>query len=426
MNSLRRFFALITIIFTSWTAWAQNNSNSPYSYYGIGLFDRFNYSRTAGMGGTSLALKSGSFLNSENPASYASIDSLHFLLDVTANANVSRFESKLESYTVFDGNFKRIEMGFRLLRGWGVSLGFKPFTHVGYKVMEREPIAGLDGANAYSIAQYSGEGGLSKIYFGTAIRLFNHVALGVNASMILGYFNKTKASTITELDATWYEKYRYKPATSFNFDFGLQFWGDIAHDVELAGGLVAGLHHRHRLVEYLSVSTSLNGVEDMRSVTDFYTPMFCGAGLSLKTNKWTFAADYRIELWDNLLSDTSLMKAGKTHEHNHYYHNAHHASVGVEFCPDRYLGRTVFQRMTYQAGLHFDRTGLMVLNRPYDMYGISLGVVIPFRMQLSSLSLSVDLGTKGQKSKSLFRENYFRFNIGICFSDFWFMKRQYD
>lgn len=412
MNRLLKIIALVPFVISS-VGYAQNNSNSPYSYYGIGEFDLFNYSRASGMGGAAYGVKSGNFINTSNPASYSGIDSLRLLLDVSVNGNLSKFESTSENFTSFNGNFKRIALGFRMMKNWGVSLGFMPFTNVGYKVSSYESIAGL---NTYSSTQYTGEGGLTKVYLGNSVRLFNQLSLGFNASMILGYINKTKASTNSELSETWYEKHRYEPSTSFTFDFGAQYSGKIKENLNFTVGLVGGLENTIKLVDYYSIYTSsTSSTEEKRNVEEFHTPIFFGGGFSINSPKWSIAADYNTQLWDDL-----------TKINGSRFKNSHHAALGTEYCPDKYLGRTIFKRMTYQAGLHYDRTALTVLGKNYDIYGVSLGVVVPFKMQLSSLSLSVDMGTKGKKSSSLFRENYIKLNIGICFSDFWFFKRQYE
>lgn len=414
MNRLRTIFAIIISLVISDLGFSQNNINSPYTYYGIGEFDVFNYSRTSGIGGVAYGIKSGNFINNLNPASYAGIDSLRFMLDFSVNGSLSNFKSNNESYNAFNGNFKRIAIGFRMLKFWGVSLGFEPYTNVGYKISVFESIA---GQNDYSSVQYSGEGGLSKMYLGNSFKLFKGLSVGANVSMILGYINKTKCTTYSGLFEEWYEKYRYKPTTSFSFDFGLQYSNKIKDDLNFTIGLVGGLKNEIKLVEYFSVySSSQSNNEEKLGVESFNVPMFYGGGLSVRSKRWLFAADYQTQLWEN---EDVIHESGR-------FVNTHHVAIGSEFCPDLYLGRTLFKRMTYQLGLHYDRTSLTVLSNNYDIYGLSFGVIIPFKMQLSSLSLSIDLGTKGKKTNSLFRENYIKFNIGVNFSDFWFVKRQYE
>lgn len=414
MNRLRTISTIIISLVISNLGFSQNNTNSPYTYYGIGEFEVFNYSRNAGIGGAAYGIKSGEFINNLNPASYAGIDSLRFLLDVGVNGCLSNFKSSSESYNVLNGNFKRIAIGFRMLKFWGVSLGFEPYTNVGYKISVYESIA---GQNDYSSVQYSGEGGLSKVYLGNSFKLFKGLSVGANISMVMGYINKSKCTAYTGLSEEWYEKYRYKPTTSFSFDFGLQYSNKIMDDVNFTIGLVGGLKNEIKLVEYFSVYSSTQDAEEEKlGVEPFYIPMFYGGGLSISSKRWVFAADYQTQRWEN---------EDVRHESGRFV-NTHHVAVGSEFCPDRYLGRTLLKRMTYQMGLHYDRTSLTVQSQNYDIYGLSMGVIIPFKMQLSSLSLSVDLGTKGKKTNSLFRENYIRLNIGVNFSDFWFVKRQYD
>lgn len=62
------------------TAGAQTNgSNSPYSRYGFGLLSDRAGGFNKGMSGLAYGMRYGNELNTKNPASYSSIDSLSFL-----------------------------------------------------------------------------------------------------------------------------------------------------------------------------------------------------------------------------------------------------------------------------------------------------------------------------------------------------------
>lgn len=413
---MNRFLKILTIapLFCASATLAQTNANSPYSYYGIGELDLFNYSRTAGMGGVTYGIKSNNYINNLNPASYANIDSLRFMLDVTASGNFSQFKSTNESYSTFNGNFKRIALGFRIHKLWGMSMGIMPYSNVGYKVFTRESIIGSD---SYSASLYSGIGGLTKAYFGNSIRILNNLSVGFNTTLLFGYINKTKTSTYSGITDEWVEKYRYKPVPSLMFDFGIQYSLKLKENLNVTAGLVGGLDNRIKLVKYFSIySSTQSSNEEKRDVENFYIPMFYGGGLSVRTAKWVIGADYHTQLWENVAKENRTSR----------FVNTHHIALGAEYCPDKYLGRNLFQRMSYQFGAHYDRTALTVLGQNYDIYGLSVGVAMPLKMQLSNIAFSIDFGTKGKNSNGLFRENYLRFNLGISFADFWFMKRQYD
>lgn len=393
---------------------AQSNTNSPYSYFGLGEFDLAGYGKTSGMGGVAYGIRTPSFVNHLNPASYAGFDSLRVVLDVAASGKVSWLRASNDGRSAFNGNIKRIALGLRLYKAWAVSLGMTPFTNVGYQVNAKEPVVGR--SDEYSVATYSGDGGLSRLYFGTSIRPFGGFSVGANVSMLFGYINKTKITSHGQLDGTWTEKYRYKPRTALLFDFGAQYAIGLPGSSRLTLGLVGGLSSGLRMAKYYSVFMGAEGDEEMRDMERFYLPLRLGGGLAFNSKRWTFAADYETQRW------ADVAKLNRTTR----YVNSHRAALGASFCPNYYLGRNLFQRMTYQAGLHYERTHLSFQGLRSDAYGVTVGVDMPFRQQLSSLSLSVDAGIKGRAYKDMIRETYIRLNMGISFSDFWFLKRQYD
>ena len=74
---------------------AQNSTSSPYSGFGIGELETAAGGRNAGMGETGIALRSGLFFNSANPASLTSIEPQSFLLDMGLILNTHRWRVPL-------------------------------------------------------------------------------------------------------------------------------------------------------------------------------------------------------------------------------------------------------------------------------------------------------------------------------------------
>ena len=65
-NSLYIVFILIACFANS-----QVNTNSPYSFYGLGNISQTGFSQNIGMSGISNALNDNYHLNFQNPASYS-------------------------------------------------------------------------------------------------------------------------------------------------------------------------------------------------------------------------------------------------------------------------------------------------------------------------------------------------------------------
>ena len=63
------------------TALAQSGTNSPYSQYGLGVLSDNGTGFSRSMNGLGLGFHEHNQVNTLNPASYASIDSLSFIFD---------------------------------------------------------------------------------------------------------------------------------------------------------------------------------------------------------------------------------------------------------------------------------------------------------------------------------------------------------
>jgi hypothetical protein len=120
------FFSLLFLFVVGSSIVAQNNTNSPYTLYGFGDITE-NYSgEYRAMGGTSIASSSKNSINTVNPASYASVDSMTFMFDVGVSALGSRF-SELAGYThKFNANLEYITMQIPLWKKVGFSAGLLP------------------------------------------------------------------------------------------------------------------------------------------------------------------------------------------------------------------------------------------------------------------------------------------------------------
>jgi hypothetical protein len=67
-----------------------------------------------GMGRAGLALSSPFYLNSQNPASYSSLDSISFFLDFGMGADFVKYQTAREgSQKGYDVNLRNIAIGFR-------------------------------------------------------------------------------------------------------------------------------------------------------------------------------------------------------------------------------------------------------------------------------------------------------------------------
>ncbi|NJO70048.1 MAG: hypothetical protein HC830_12890 [Bacteroidetes bacterium] len=90
---IKYIFCIILLVLLDLSAIAQNNTNSPYTMFGIGYIEPEGFGRNKGLGGSGIALPSEMSLNNLNPASYHTIDSLRFILETGFNTIYSKFSN---------------------------------------------------------------------------------------------------------------------------------------------------------------------------------------------------------------------------------------------------------------------------------------------------------------------------------------------
>ena len=156
-------FAMLTLPFLQ----AQNEINSPYSGFGVGVVNKSSNSILDAMGGTSYAIQSPYFINFRNPASYAAFDSLTMVADVAASIYSTTLSTNTASQKNSYARPGYITIGIPVTRHWRTSLGIVPFSTVGYSIDDSKNIETI-GKVSY---EYSGSGGLMQLYWGNAFKV---------------------------------------------------------------------------------------------------------------------------------------------------------------------------------------------------------------------------------------------------------------
>lgn len=84
------------------------------------------------------------------------------------------------------------------------------------------------------------------------------------------------------------------------------------------------------------------------------------------------------------------------------------------------------KRVTYRAGLHFDRTYHNIYGHSIDKMGVAVGLGLPIMRTMTSCNIAIEFGTMGTTSDNLVKENYFNISVGMSIRDRWFVKRRYE
>ncbi len=392
---------------------SQNNTNSPYTRFGYGEISDGAATELRGMGGVSLGNRSQNTINSVNPASYTSVDSLTFMFDIGAGMRFSHFSDLNKSKNTLNANLDYMTMRFPLAKWLGFSAGLLPYSLVGYNFGQTDSISiprNSPAEDPYKVGyqqSFTGSGGISQLYGGLSVGLFNHISLGVNAYYLFGdasHYRTLAFGSSSGFGTSFYTN--QIKASDFKFRYGLQLYNTFAdkHDVTL--GLI--YENKDKLNgEFTSI---LNG-DTLRNVKGFELPQTLGVGLSYTFNKkLTVGFDYTQQKWGD------AMFFGKTDS----LVNTSKIAIGAEYIPNP-AGRVKYSdHIRYRIGFSSANQYYRLGNSQPNNFIVSAGVGLPTKTSKSMINVSLEYGKIG--SSSLLREDYLKLTFSASINEFWFFK----
>ena len=178
---------------TATGAWAQGGTKSPYSQFGVGVLADQSQSMGRGMNGVGYGLRFGNQVNTLNPASYSSVDSLTMLFDMGLSGQITSFEEGNVRRNAKMASFEYVVGSFRAWKNVGVSFGVLPFSNVGYDYSSTT----TDRTTGTLTESFTGEGGLHQVFLGVGWRLLKPLSIGVNASYLWGDISRTVQPSVS-------------------------------------------------------------------------------------------------------------------------------------------------------------------------------------------------------------------------------------
>lgn len=240
--------ALTTVLFAavSLVAAAQSGTNSPYSQYGLGTLGEQSGGFNRGMNGLGIGFNEHNQVNSLNPASYATIDSLSFIFDAGISGQITNYSESGVKVNAKNANFEYVIAGFRLAKRLGLSFGLLPFSNIGYSYSNTKALNSTDGSTSVVKATntYSGTGGLHQVYLGLGWSPFKGFAIGVNAAYLWGDYSRSVVNSYTDAYANTLSKYYTAEVHNYKLDFGMQYTQKITKNDAITLGVTYGLGHK--------------------------------------------------------------------------------------------------------------------------------------------------------------------------------------
>ena len=395
---------------------AQNGTNSPYSRYGLGKMTEQSVGINRAMGGTGIGLRERNTLNTLNPASYSSVDTLTFLLDFGFSLSNDNYKENGTRINARNSSVDYLSMQFRIARNLGFTASLLPFSTVGYCFSDDETVRNDNDGTVSSTNSFAGEGGLRQVNAGLGWAPFRWLSVGADIGYVFGEITHSVTNSYSESSVFTHSRAYYAEADGLRFNFGLQTafgLGEGKFCLGLVYSPLASLKTESYVYNQTSSGSNIEVADTVTIPGSIRIADRYGAGVTYSRERWMAGADVTYERWSNGrffgLSGCDRLKI----------------SAGGMFRPEK-NSKKLFRRTAYRAGVF--------MNGPYfnvgaedgpAEYGMSLGMSLPVINKWNNM---IEVNVSGQyahvrpSSVSMITENCLRLNVGIAFNERWFVK----
>lgn len=426
MTIIKKLSVILVLLFVfAGASWADNGINSPYSRFGLGILSDQNLGINRQMGGLGYAMYDSKYINLLNPAAIAHVDTLTMLFEAGFSLQNVNFKENGRKINAHNGSFDYIAMEYRIRKGLGMSIGFLPYSNVGYSFSNRNINANQGtGSNASSTNSFNGTGGMYQPYVALAWAPFKNFSVGIMGSYLYGDITHSISTTFDDANIRSRIRNYTIDVSSYKLDLGVQYNIPLKKGNNLTLGAVYSLGHDLGAEAQIIDMTSQNSVlqsADTTIINDgFKLPHTIGVGAVYSyKDKWKFGIDYTYQSWSS--SDFFGENKGE---------NRSKISLGAEYTPNEIYSRNLLKKLSYRAGAYYAQPYTQVNGeKGCEEYGLSAGFSFPIvnkHNNRSHLHLSGQVIRMEPKSSGLISETYLRLNIGITFNESWFTKMKVE
>ena len=415
---MNHIFRILAFVLVGLSLSAQNESNSPYSRFGLGDLQSFSTATQSAMGGVGIASYDPLSINVSNPASYSSVFAQRFTMQTGGIHTTKLLQTSTQNQVVNSTNFNYLMFSFPLSKFWGTSVGLLPYSEKSYSFSDAstDPSADL---------LFEGNGGLTRIYFGNSINVNKNLSIGANLNYLFGNLNSNRKVFFNDVSVFNTKINEDININGFYFDLGLMYkvklgkWNSVLGFTMDNGSEISA--EKTSLIETFRSGGEFELIEDTISFDQqlgdsLVLPTSMGFGLALSNEQWKIMADYKSDNWE----EYTLFGTNDDLE------NSSQLALGFEFVPDKKSINRYYKMIRYRLGMYSSKTYLNLKNQQLDEKAITLGFGLPLKRSGSLVNLSAEVGQMGTTDNGLIQESFARFKIGFIFSDIWFIKRKYD
>ena len=442
-KSLFSLITTITLLLTIPVAslYAQGDTSSPYSQYGVGLLGDQSVGMSRGMNGVGIGLREQGQVNYLNPATYSQIDSTTFIFDVAMTMQTANFKETISqgsrSLNSRDACFEYAVASFRVRKHLGMSFGIMPYSVVGYEYSTKPRTVNdyvqypMTENKTTVSTQNTGAGGLRMVYIGAGWAITNSLSIGANVNYMWGTLDNYLVTTYTDSYVKSLSRYYTATISTVKLDFGVNYSLPLDKDNQFtySPGYGMGASPRCEVVTS-NAQSAVNDTTQYKAHNALRLPTSIGAGISWKhKNKWLVGLDYTYQGWSKMKAvDYVNEKTGqKMGDDTDGFNDRHKINVGAQYCRNA-SGRSFGDRIRYRFGAGYSTSYLQINDRkgPREI-SLSAGVGLPIINVYNTRSmLNVSFQWVNTNATGMIRDNTFRINLGLTFNERWFAKWKFD
>jgi len=411
---LKKIIFLLAFAITA-SAWSQGTT-SPYSFFGIGNLNFRGTVENRLMGGIS-TYSDSIHLNLLNPAGLTKLKLVNY--SIAGSHKFNTLSTAIASERATTTTLDYLAIGFPMGK-FAAAFGLLPLTTSGYK---------LENIDGTSTTQYTGSGGMNKVFFSLGYALTTNLSLGAEGNYNFGKISNT-AVTFQEDIQLGTEENNQSDLLGLSINLGLQYQ-------KLLGDKLKGLasfsytpetkfvsENARQIATVLLLPNGNTTAIDQRDIelanTDFVYPSQLTFGLGLaQERKWSLSAEVSAQKTSNLSISTVDLD-------NVAYQDALKFRMGGFYIPDYNSFSSMLKRIVYRGGFRFEETGIIVNGNAISEFGMSFGLGLNLGRSFSNINIGVEYGGRGTKDNGLVQESFVNVFVGLSLSDKWFEKRLYD
>ena len=416
---MNRIINVIFVLLLTTSLYAQVSTSSPYSRFGLGDLKGTMLPEYNSLGGGVTSLVDEYSINPYNPATFSFININSFLLTTGGEHINMTIDNGNINQTTNNTSFSHLAIAFPINNKTGASIGMLPYSNIGYDINT------LDEEYNTSLL-YSGEGGITKVYFGSAYKLSDNLSFGANASYLFGGLSKRKK--VVYQDETFFNSRSNQQINiqGYYYELGILYKHKIIGNQEVNFGLTVNNNSSIRakrtyLLETFEYSGTIEIPKDtFQDFTEwgFLTlPKNINAGISYsENNKLLIIVDYSSQNWNEYTFFEEIDNL----------QNSSRFSVGAKYIPDYNSVTNFYKRMEYRFGCSYYKTPLQFNDNQLQERSVSIGLGIPIKKSRTQYDFSIILGDRGTTEDNLLKERFVRFGLSVSYDGLWFVKRKYD